>query len=155
MIRRCFTNHSPVVVRNLYCGLVRPILETNSPAWNPWLKKDIECLDKVQRKCERLCSQDLHLQPLAQRRLKADMRETYKLLHGHYKTDTSSMFTLSERSGLRGHELKLAKESSRTEVRHQFFSNRVVNAWNGLDESTVMAPSLDIFKTRLERSNIW
>ncbi len=51
MIKRCFTNRSPTVFRQLYCGLVRLILETNSPVWNPWLKKDINfwirCNDNV------------------------------------------------------------------------------------------------------------
>jgi hypothetical protein len=58
------------------------------------------------------------------------------------------MFTLNEISGLRGHQLKFAKASRRTEVRHQYFSNWVVYAWNGLDELTVKAPSLDTFKNR-------
>ncbi len=152
MIERCFTNRSPTVIRQLYCGLVRSILETNSPVWNPWLKKDIELLDKVQLHCERLYSQSLTLQPLELRRRKADMRETYKFLRGYYKTDAGTLFSLDTRPS-RGHSLKLSKELTRTEIRQQFFGNRVVNAWSELHEATVMAPSLDIFKHRLELSD--
>ncbi len=145
MIKRCFTNRAPTVIRQLYCGLVRPILETNSPVWNPWLKKDIELLDKVQRQCERLCSQSPTLQPLELRRRKADMRGTYKFLHDYYKTDAGTLFSLNTRAS-RGHSLKLSKELTRTEIRQQFFGNRVVNAWNELHEATVKTPSLDRLK---------
>ena len=99
---------------------MRPILEKHSPVWNPRLKKDIELLDKVQRQCERLCSQSLTLQPLELRRRKADMRETYKFLHGYYKTDAGTLFSLNTRAS-RGHSLKLSKEHTRTEIRQQFF----------------------------------
>jgi len=35
-----------------------------------------------------------------------------------------------------------------TDDRH-FFSNRVINRWNRLDQQTVGASSLDVIKTRL------
>ena len=41
MIKRCFTNLMPHKLSILYKSLVRPILETNSPAWGPWTQKDI------------------------------------------------------------------------------------------------------------------
>ena len=153
MIQRCFSNWSPTVIRQLYCGIVWPTIESNSPIWNPWLQKDIDMLDKVQRRCERLCSEDLMLQPLTTRRHNADMRETYKILHDHYLLDKTSLFTSSETHQLRGHQLKLAKDYSRTEVRQAFFSNRVVNEWNRLDEAVVMAPTFKCFKSRLELGN--
>ena len=49
-----------------------------------WLHKDIDKLERVQHRCQKLSSGDLHLPPLAQRRMKADMKETFKLLNGHY-----------------------------------------------------------------------
>ena len=37
---------------------VRPILEYNSPVWNPWLISDIKCVERVQRYFTRaLCKQ--------------------------------------------------------------------------------------------------
>ncbi len=55
--------------------------------------------------------------------------------------------------GFRGHEKKLTKHATRSEVRQQFFSNNhVVNDWNGLDSTVAMAPSLDTFRKRLELS---
>ncbi len=37
-------------------------------------------------------------------------------------------------------------------IMKRFFSNRVVNDWNGLDSTVAMAPSLDTFRKRLELS---
>ena len=152
-VRRCFTNRSPTVIRRLYCGLVRPIIENNSPAWNPWLKKDIECLEKVQRQCERLCQENLRLQPLTYRRYRADMCETYKLLHGHYKLDPSNLIEPSTTTQLRGHQNKLSKTYARTEVRQKFFSNCIVDGWNRPSNEAVMARTPTNFKTRLDLSN--
>jgi len=50
-----------------------------------------------------------------------------------------------------GHTLKLAKRSSRTQLRQNFFSNRVVNLWNNLPEEVVMAPPVNCFKARFDR----
>jgi len=38
-----------------------------------------------------------------------------------------------------------------TELRQHFFTERVVNIWNKLDEKTVSASSLNGFKQQLER----
>ena len=61
MIRRCFSNHSSDVIKPLYQAIVHPIIEYNSPVWNPWLLKDIQELDKVQKRCLKLCSTNIDL----------------------------------------------------------------------------------------------
>ena len=33
----------------VFISYVRPILEYNSPVWNPWLLQDIRCVERVQR----------------------------------------------------------------------------------------------------------
>jgi hypothetical protein len=49
-----------------------------------------------------------------------------------------------------GHNFKLTKHFARTDVRKNFFSNRVVNYWNDLPSAVVSAPTLDSFKRRLQ-----
>ena len=57
-------------------------------------------------------------------------------------------FMLEENTkGTRGHSLQLAK--MRCTCWRHFFSNRVINRWNRLDQQTVGASSLNVFKTRL------
>ena len=54
MIRRSFTCRSKVVIRTLYKSLVRPHLEYCMQAWRPYLVKDIEALERVQKRATRL-----------------------------------------------------------------------------------------------------
>ena len=69
-------------------SIVRPILEYGSTVWSPYLIKDIEALDKVQRRCTRISNQPFHIEQLELRRRSQDMCEVYKYLHHSYKTNT-------------------------------------------------------------------
>ena len=53
-------------------------------------------------------------------------------------------------SRTRGHLLKLKKHRSRLDLRKYFFSERVANRWNDLDEGTVSATTINMFKNRLQ-----
>ena len=48
--------------------------------------------------------------------------------------------------------MKLFKRRSRLSVRTCMFSNRVMEVWNSLPETVVMAPSLISFKNRLNKA---
>jgi len=71
----------------------------------------------------------LNLYSLFCRRQRGDMIETYKILNRYYNMDPSTFFTLNISSLTRGHLFKLFKKRSRLLIRHNFFSNRVVNLW--------------------------
>jgi len=62
-----------------------------------------------------------------------------------------SFFQLDTSTRTRGHSVKLKKKSFHTELRQHFFSERVINPWNSLDEETVTASSLNSFKNNLIR----
>jgi len=49
----------------------------------------------------------------------------------------------------RGHSLKLKKFRCKVDLRKYFFSERIVDRWNLLDEDTVSACNLNSFKNRL------
>ena len=105
MIKRNFTQldqHSFVVMYNTY---VRPHLEYCAQAWNPYLKKDITCLEKVQRRATKLVKEVKHLKyedrllalqlfSLKYRRLRGTLIETYKMLTGKLKIASGQFFTL-------------------------------------------------------------
>jgi hypothetical protein len=136
-------------------SIVRPILEYGSTVWSPYLIKDIEALDKVQRRCTRISNQPFHIEQLELRRRSQDMCEVYKYLHHRYKTNTDKLFKLNT-SITRGHSFKLAiKHFARTDIRKTFFSNRVVNCWNDLPSAVVSAPTLDSFKRGLMSLPDW
>ena len=120
-----------------------------STAWSPNLKKDIDALEKVQAKCLRLCWSDkVEMESLETRRMKTDLVDTYKFLHGHYKTDPDKFFSLPHKD-LRGHSMKLFQRRSKTSLANHFYSNRVVKSWNNLPKQVVAAPTIAGFKQNL------
>ena len=161
MIKRNFKSRSKDVIIRLYKTLVRPRLEYCVQMWSPYLRKDIETLEKVQRRAtkmiwacrtnsyeERLKYSDLT--SLECRRVRGDMIEVYKLLRGHEKIDHNMLIQVAENTGRRGHAYKLVKHRARLDLRKYFFSNRVVNTWNSLPGSVVEAGTVNSFKARLD-----
>ena len=148
MIKRCFTNFTEKKVTTLYQSIIRPALEYASPVWNPWYKQNIDKLEKVQRKCLQLCSKEIELDSLDKRRKFTDCVETYKFVHNQYKTPASMYFKQPARE-LRGHSQKLMKQYSRTDIRKNFFSNRVVDTWNSLQDTTVKDQPMASMKQKL------
>jgi len=55
----------------------------------------------------------------------------------------------SKHDRTRGHTLKLSKHCTRRDVRLYFFSERVINNWNHLDQSVIEAGCVNTFKRRL------
>ena len=51
------------------------------------------------------------------------------------------------------HYRKLFKFRSRLLVRHNFFTNRVVNLWNSLPADVISAPTVALFKKNLD--DLW
>ena len=61
------------------------------------------------------------------------------------------LFTMSQYTGTRGHSFKIYKKRFKLNIRGNYFSNRVVEKRNELPEHTVMAPTLNSFKSRLNK----
>ena len=92
----------------------------------------------------------LGLTSLKDRRVRGDMIEVYKLISGKEQIESGQFFTLADnRYGLRGHELKIAKERARLDTRKFFFSQRVVNGWNRLPAHVVKVDTVNGFKLSL------
>ena len=99
---------------------------------------DIDAVESVQRRATRILPElrgldyearlrSLKLPTLTYRRLRGDVINVYKYIHGIYR-------------------LPLADNM----FEKHFFSQRVVDVWNSLPDDVVTAPSLNMLKRRLD-----
>jgi len=96
------------------------------PVWSPYLRKDIECLEKVQRRATKLVKglqnksyeerlRLLGITSLEKRRIRGDLIQVFRIMKGFDKVDRESFFELDNGGGhgLRGHQWKLKVKRSR------------------------------------------
>ena len=81
---------------------------------------------------------------------KADLIAAFQYLKGAYKQEGSQLFERVDNSRRRGDSVKLKEGRFRLDVRGMFFTMRVVRCWNRLPRAVVDAPSLEVFKARLD-----
>ena len=143
---------------NLYKSLVKPHLEYATPLWSPFYKKDKIIIENVQTRATKLVTsrnylpypeklRKLVLPTLKYRRDRADMIQTYKILHTIDVVDKDKLFTTAQYQATRGHQYNLFKRRSRLNLRVNTFSNRVINTWNNLSANVANAPSVNAFRT--------
>jgi len=162
MLKRNFRRLDTGSFNVIYKEYIRPHLEFCIQAWSSFLAKDKLVLENVQRRATKLvCGlknksyeerlRVLGLTTLETRRLRGDLIETYKILHGKEDIDHHQLFELVLNGHeLRGHDLKFYKQYSRLNIRKHFFSQRVIDALNQLPPSVVDAASINSFKRNLD-----
>ena len=161
MIKRNFRFKSRSVVLPLYKSIVRPHLDYCVQAWRPHYRKDIDKLEKVQRRATKMVEglegysysdrlRILGLTTLETRFLRADLIEVFKILKGFENVDPEKFFQVVGDDGRRGHVFKLFKKRSRLDVGRFKFANRVCEEWNGLDDDVVGVGSVNAFKRKLD-----
>lgn len=162
LVKRNFKNLDAECFLLLYKTYIRPRLEYCVQVWSPHLKKDIQLLERVQRRSTKLVRGfsklsyqqrlvKLGLTTLEKRRERGDLIEAYKILTGKENIDSRQFFhPASKDHVLRGHTLKLFQQRSRLDIRKFFFSQRVVGLWNSLPQHVVEAPTVNAFKNRYD-----
>ena len=163
LIKRSFVYKDEFVMKRLFTALVRPHLEYGNVIWSPQYKCDVDRIERVQRRATKMIPgfrtlsyesrlQKLDLPSLVYRRYRGDAIETYKYLNGYYAVDSSAFLPLDpNHHNTRGHTQKLLKRRCRTQRRLNSFGFRVVNMWNNLPDYVVSAPTVNSFKSRLDK----
>ena len=161
MTRRNITYKENSCIVPLYKEIVRPHLAYCIQAWSPYLRKDIDMLEKIQRATklipelrdlryeERL--KECGLTTLETRILRGDQIELFKILNNYGNIDSNIFFEIKKSKITRGHNFTLVKKQSRLDVRKYSFSQRTINVWNTLSTDCVHATSVNVFKNRIDK----
>ena len=171
LIMKCLSSKDPKMLTLAFTSFVRPLLESASPVWSPDLQKDVDLIEKVQKRfTKRVCIRArlhftnyrsrlliLSLDPLELRRIRFDLCMAYKIIYGLVDLNVSDFFIFKEsQHATRGHPFTLRHEDiyKTRNCRKSFFSVRVVEIWNALPDSVVSATSIGSFKSRLEKIDL-
>ena len=139
---------------------IRPLLESNTQLWSPYLLQDIDMVERVQRRftkslpgmrnvsyLDRL--ETLQLESLESRRIYFDLLFLFKMIHNHIDLQWRDLFEFSS-SSTRGHSFKINVQYSRVNCRKYFFINRITPIWNNLPNNVVESTSIWQFRSLLK-----
>lgn len=160
-IGRAFDYKSEKVILTLFNSLVRPHLEYCVQFWSPYYRKDIDKLERVQRRVTKMIPRlknkpyeerlrELNLFSLSSRRMRGDLIEVFKMFHGLDNVNINDYLNVNRSNNTRTNGFKLTgKRFQSNEAKHYFF-NRIVNVWNSLPAQVVNSESLAQFKKKLD-----
>ena len=159
----------------LFTSRVRCHLEYAVQAYSPWLQKDIDLLESVQRRALRQV-RGLHgtyeeklkqcgLTLLEDRRVRGDLIQTFKIVNQIDDLPVETFFKMAEERHShatrrqvtivpgdkpeeedRVDNRNFVKQQAKGDLRRNFFSFRVVDQWNNLPSAVKNAENVNNFK---------
>ena len=154
----------------LFKTYVRPKLEFNTPIWSPYLSKDIEKIEKIQKTFTRYIFKKLNLpyssysdrlrqinlKSLEYRRLFFDLVFLYKIINGLAGINFHDYFVIKENPYmLRENQFKIESNfKSFNSIWHNSFFTRASKLWNSLPKTITDSKSLISFKKTLNKFNL-
>ena len=146
-----------------YYSLVIPHLKYACSVWNPHTQKNIQSIEKVQRRAARFvkkCNQctlgtitslleELKWPSLEHRRKQTSLTNLCKIVNGTLAVEIPNYFSQKERQTRNDHPLKFINAGCRTNIYKYSFFPRSVKEWNELPETIIEAANTEAFKLAL------
>ena len=170
-LARAVTYRDKETFLKLFTVYVRPHLEYAVASWSPWTMTDKEVLEKVQKRAVAMVTnfkakdyenklREAGMITLEKRRERGDQIMMYKIMTGKEDVPHSIWFQKMTELGNNGVATRAATGTlnvkqpgqSKTDIRRNFFSQRVVEKWNNLPDSVKQAETVNTFKNRLDES---
>ena len=159
-ILKSFSHLSPQLFCALYKIFLRPTLEYCGQIGRPCYSTFLNRLESCQRRLTKWCKQlrhlpyedrllALNLSTFQKRLLRGDVLFTYQILNQLNDLKPSDFFCFAT-TNTRGHSFKLTGTNCKLNIRHRFFTERVVPLWNSLPAAIISAPTLNSFKKHLD-----
>ena len=133
-----------------YIALVRSVLEYSSAVWDPYLRKDVSSLERVQRRAARFVSGDeertssvttmlkeLGWDSLEVRRQNIRLALLAKILSGRAAVSTDSILIEADSRTRANHPFKFRVIPTKTRQYQNSFFPRTVPQWNSLSSEEV------------------
>ena len=157
-LRHCTSN----LKQTAYIKLVRSVMDYSCVVWDPYLRKNIDKLEHIQRRAARFVKndyrrdsnvtamlQDLKWQPLADRRRDQRLILLYKIINGLVAILADQHIQQNPRPSRNRHTKTLLIHTCNTDIyKHSFIPRSTIN-WNSLPEAIVTSKTVDKFKAAL------
>ena len=164
LYRKYYHDSHPDTLLHLYKMLVRPLLEYATCVWDPYLRKDINNIEKVQAFALKICLKEWHVNyevlietasipTLEKRRQYLKLCQLYNIINGlsSFESLPATRASLCEYS-LRTRSVtvrSLAQPFARTQLYYYSFLPSAARLWNSLSLEVVAKESPQSFKRAL------
>ena len=156
-------SRSREVILPLCSTLVRAHLESCVQLWSPQHRKYMDLLEQVQRRATKMilgleylsCEarlRDLGQSSLEKRRLWGYLIAAFQYLKRAYKKAGDGLFARACSDRTRGDGFKMKEGRFELDIRKKFIMMSVVRHWIRLPREVMDAPSVAVFKARLDEA---